>query len=268
MQGLVEKNYVKYIKFSIFDQNVTAIYTTRFGGVSRGRYASMNLSFSNGDSSKNVLQNYKNICECEGINHHHLVFSQQEHTDNIRVISKEDIGKGITKRRDYHAVDALISNIPDCGLVTQYADCIPLLFYDKVHKVIAAAHGGWRGTVAEIARKTVEKMTERFGCNPADIVAAIGPGICQDCYEVDEAVSMPLRRLNGLDFSECLTELDEGKFLLDLKEVNRQIMVNAGIKPENIEVSPLCTCCNSHIFHSHRATGGHRGNNAAIIYLR
>lgn len=268
MHKVVDKNGVKYIKFSVFDQNVSAIYTTRFGGVSKGRYAAMNMSFSNGDDPKKVLQNYKRLCECEEINHHNLVFSKQEHTDNIRIVTQEDIGKGITKRRDFGAVDALISNIKDCGLVTQYADCIPLLFYDPVRRVIAAAHGGWRGTVAEITRKTVEKMTERFGCNPADMVAAIGPGICKDCYEVDQNVTIPLKRLNGLNLTKCLTPISEYKFLLDLKEVNRQMMVGAGIKPENIEVSPLCTCCNSHIFHSHRATGGHRGNNAAIIYLR
>lgn len=268
MGSIVGKNNVKYVKFSVFDQNVCALYTTRFGGVSKGRYASMNMSFSNGDDSKNVLQNYKNVCECENIDHHRLVFSKQEHTDNIRVVFAKDIGKGIVKKRDYGAVDALISNIPNCGLVTQYADCIPLLFYDPVHKVIAASHGGWRGTVAEIARKTVEKMTESFGCNPADIVAAIGPGICKDCYEVDQTVAIPLRRLNGLDLSGCLIPKKGDKFMLDLKEVNRQMMVGAGIKPENIEVSPLCTNCNSHVFHSHRATGGHRGNNAAIIYLR
>lgn len=268
MASIVGENNVKYVKFSVFDQNVSAVYTTRFGGVSKGRYASMNMSFSNGDDPQKVLQNYKNICACENIDHHRLVFSKQEHTDNIRIVSVDDIGKGISKKRDYGAVDGLISNISNCGLVTQYADCIPLLFYDPVHKVIAAAHGGWRGTVKEIARKTVEKMTEAFGCNPADMAAAIGPGICKNCYEVDQTVTIPLRRLTGLDLEKCLTEIKEGKFLLDLKDLNRQMMVGAGIKPENIEVSPFCTCCNSHVFHSHRATGGHRGNNAAIIYLR
>ena len=183
------------------------------------------------------------------------------------MVTREDIGKGIFRERDYSDIDGLVTNEKDVVLVTQYADCTPLAFYDPVKRVVAASHGGWRGTVAEIARKTVEKMTEEFGSDPADILCGIGPNIGQCCYEVDDPVINEINKLSYLELPSCYTVKGGGKYMLDLREVNREILIHAGVKPENIDVADLCTCCNSDIFHSHRATKGKRGTLALMIAL-
>lgn len=259
---------VMLISFPELTDEVAACFTTRMGGASKGRYSTLNMSFSNGDDQKNVLENYKRVAYTLGIDYKRLTLSHQTHTDNIKVINEDDIGKGIVKERDYNDIDGLITNIKGVGLVTQFADCVPLLFYDNVKKVIAASHAGWKGTVLEIGKKTVNKMTEHFGSAPKDIKVIIAPSICKDCYEVDDTVINELNKISYLNFDEIYYKKPNGKYQLSLWEANRQILINAGVKDENITVTDLCTNCNAHIFHSHRATKGERGNNAAIICMK
>ena len=111
-------------------------------------------------------------------------------------------------------------------------------------------------------------MTMEFGCNPDDIIACIGPCICKCCYEVDQPVFDSFKTLNYLDFDKVFTPKDDGKYMLDLVEANRQILISAGISPDNMDISDICTCCNCLELHSHRATNGKRGNLAAIIELK
>ena len=258
-----------YISFpNMDDDKVCSAFTTRMGGVSSGKYASMNMGFLSGDQEENVLGNYKILFSALGLDYKKAVLSHQTHTDNIRVITNDDLGKGIVVTRDYTDVDGLITNIKGVALVTQFADCVPLLFYDPTLDVVAASHAGWRGTVAEIGLKTVRKMGEAFGSAPKNIKAAIGPSIGVCCYEVDNPVADKIKALSYLNLDTILFPKGDGKYQLDLKETNRQILLHAGIWQENICVSDSCTCCKSHFFHSHRATAGNRGNLAAIIALR
>lgn len=258
-----------YITFPLFDkiEFVKHAFTTRLGGVSDGQFASMNMSFTNGDDNEKVLKNFNIICNAIGIKKENLVFSKQTHTDNIRIVTKEDIGKGIVEPLDYTDVDALITDIRGVGLVTQFADCTPLIFCDTKKKVIAAAHAGWRGTVSEIGRKTVEKMIDVYGCRQENIIAAIGPSICQKCYEVDDPVYEGFKKIGYLDMDKVFIDKGNGKYQLNLWEANKEILLNAGIKKENIDITDLCTNCNPFYFHSHRFTGGKRGNLASIIAL-
>lgn len=259
-----------YITFPSFERagGVTALFTTRMGGVSRGRYASMNMSFSNGDDRENVLKNFKILCRSAGLDYSRLVFSHQTHTVNLRCVTEDDAGKGIVKTRDYEDIDGLLTNVRGIGLVTQFADCVPLLFYDPVKRVVAASHAGWRGTFGEIGRLIVEKMVEQYGCRTENILAAIAPSICKNCYEVDEPLYKAAAGIPYLPLDEVIKKKEDGKYMLDLWECNRRILIHAGILPKNITVTDLCTNCNSHIFHSHRATKGQRGNLAAIIALK
>lgn len=259
-----------YITFPSFERTggVTALFTTRMGGVSRGRYASMNMSFSNGDDRENVLRNFKILCRSAGLDYRRLVFSHQTHTVNLRCVTEDDAGKGIVKTRDYEDIDGLLTNVRGIGLVTQFADCVPLLFYDPVKRVVAASHAGWRGTFGEIGRLIVEKMVEQYGCRTENILAAIAPSICKNCYEVDEPLYKAAAGIPYLPLDEVIKKKEDGKYMLDLWECNRRILIHAGILPKNITVTDLCTNCNSHIFHSHRATKGQRGNLAAIIALK
>ena len=141
------------------------------------------------------------------------------------------------------------------------------MFCDPVKKVIASSHAGWRGTVKEIGRVTVEKMINEYGCKAKDIIACIGPCIKDCCYEVDAPVYNEFKKIPYLKLENIFKEKSNGKYMLNLVEANRQILLNAGIPKNNMDLSDICTCCNADTLHSHRATNGERGNLAAIIEL-
>ena len=267
--NLHEKDGVVYLTFPKLDAvcGQRHAFSTRLGGVSKGNCESMSFGFSLGDNEADVFENFRRFVSAFGGDVKKVVLSQQTHTSNLRVVTKTDAGKGLFSERDYTDIDGLVTNEKGLVLVTQYADCTPLVFYDPVAKVVATSHAGWRGTVAEIGKKTVELMRDSFGSKPQDIIAGIGPNIGKCCYEVDDPVINEVNRLSYLDFPSCYMRKGGGKYMLDLREVNRQILINAGVRPQNIDVADLCTCCNSDIFHSHRATGGKRGTLALMIAL-
>ena len=267
--NLHKKGEVPYLTFPLFDKAGGAkhAFSTRMGGVSKGDCASMSFGFSLGDDPNAVRKNFEIFCSAFGADCKNAVLSQQTHTANLRIVTKEDAGKGIFRERDYSDIDGLVTNESGLVLVTQYADCTPLAFYDPVKKVVATSHAGWRGTVQEIGARTVELMQSRFGCAPKDILCGIGPNIGKCCYEVDDPVINEINKLCYLDKSACYTSKGDGKYMLDLSEVNRQILTHSGILPENIDTSGLCTCCHSDLFHSHRATKGKRGTLALMIAL-
>lgn len=267
--NILSKSGISYITFPSLEKTglIRHLFSTRLGGVSTGKYASMNLSFNNGDSRENVLENYRRLCECVGIDIKELVLSRQTHTDNVKIVTREHCGTGIFKD-SFSDIDGLITNQSGVALVTQYADCTPLVFLDPVNKVIATSHAGWRGTVKEIGKKTVEKMSKEFGSNPNDIIAGIGPCIGKCCYEVDDPVYNEFIKLSYLNLSKIFTPKDNGRYMLDLVEANKQILLNTGIEPQNIDFTDICTCCNANELHSHRASKGERGNLALIIALK
>ena len=263
------KDGVMYITFPKFEKTglVNLLFSTRIGGVSDGMWSSMNLSFNRGDKRENVLENYRLLCGCKGIDINNLVLSKQTHTNNVKTVTKADCGTGIFKE-SFCDVDGLITNQKGVALVTQYADCTPLVFLDTKNKVIATSHAGWRGTVKEIGKKTVEKMVNEFGTNPSDIIVGIGPCIKECCYEVDDPVYNEFLKLPYLDLSKIFTKKENGHYMLNLVEANKQILVNAGIHDSNFDLSDICTCCNADKMHSHRKTKGERGNLALIIELK
>ena len=152
--------------------------------------------------------------------------------------------------------------------VTFYADCVPLYFVDPVKKVIGLSHSGWRGTVGKIGKVTVETMCREFKSRPEDILAAVGPSICQDCYEVSEDVIRQFRKNFPEDCWDALFYQKENqKYQLNLWKANELIFREAGILPEHIAVTNLCTHCNSEILYSHRQAGDARGNLCAFLAL-
>lgn len=265
---IVKKGDLQYIQFpKLLSTNcVRHVFSTRHGGVSTGDAAKMNLSFNKDTNPENVKKNYEILCSAVGIDTQNLVLSHQTHTNNVIAVDKSHCGTGISKP-SFNDIDGMITNVSGVALVTQYADCTPLLFCDPVKKVIATSHAGWKGTVKLIGKVTVEKMVKEFGCNPKDIIAAIGPCIGQCCYEVDDPVYNEFKKIDFLDFGKIFEDKPNGRYMLNLVEANRQILIHSGIKEENIDVNDICTCCNSDDLHSHRATAGKRGNLAAIIEL-
>ena len=242
-------------------------FSTRLGGVSEGEFTSMNMAFNRGDNPENVTENYKRICKSAGFDFDSLTASAQDHNTFVRAVTSENKGVGIYKPRDLHSVDALITNEKGVTLVTYYADCTPLFFVDTKQKAIGLAHAGWRGTVGRIGEKVVKKMTELYGTNPADIIAAIGPAISVCCYEVDKPCADNFYALSDLDSSRFVFPKENGKYMIDLLETNRQILVASGVKNENITVSDVCTNCNSELLWSHRATKGKRGTMSAFMCI-
>lgn len=244
-------------------------FSTRLGGVSEGCYASLNLSFDRGDREEAVKENFRRIGEAIGVRCEDMVLSRQTHTTNVRIVTDADRGKGIIRERDYTDVDGLVTNVPGVCLVTSYADCVPLYFVDPVKRVIGLSHSGWRGTVGKIGGKTVRLMQEAFGSDPADILAAVGPSVCMDCYEVSEDVIARVKEA----FAEPLWDQlfygkPNGKYQLDLWKANELIFREAGILQEHIAVTNVCTHCNSEILYSHRAAGDKRGNLCAFLALK
>ena len=266
-----EKNGVKYLSFPTLEKTgiVKQMFSTRTGGVSEGIFSTMNFSFTRGDKKEHVLENYRRIADILDCRLEDFVCADQTHTTNIRVVGREDGGKGVVRQKDYADIDGLITNEKGIVLVTFFADCVPLYFVDPVRKVIGLSHSGWRGTVNRMGEKTITKMEEVFGCRRTDLITAIGPSICLSCYEVGEEVAKEFQTEfpKEEEQREILKKKENGKYLLNLWKANYYIMVNAGVRPENIAVTDICTCCNADVLFSHRKSMGKRGNLGAFLGL-
>lgn len=259
------KKGVPFLSYPILENTgiVSHGFSTRLGGVSEGGYSSMNLSLSRGDSPEAVEENTKRIARAIGVEKEKMVYTQQTHTTNVAVVSGKDAGSTLKE------TDGLVTDSPGICLVTFYADCVPLYFVDPVRRAIGLSHSGWRGTVGKMAAATVEKMKECFGTRPEDIIAAVGPSICQDCYEVSEDVIDRFKEtFREEDWKDLFYKKENGKFQLDLWKANEINLREAGVLPEHIAVTNVCTCCNPKILFSHRVQGWNRGNLCAFLALK
>ena len=260
-------NGVLYITFDLFSRaGLTHGFSTRVGGVSSGIYKSMNLSFNRGDDEACVVENHKRFAEAVGYDYEKTVMSDQIHKTDIAHVTEKD--SGFYSRKGITGMDGLITDVPGVPLMTFYADCVPLFFYDPVKKVVAAAHSGWRGTVAGIGRVMVDKLVGDNGCKREDVLAVVGPSICGNCYEVSSDVVDGFSDAYGKDMANSISSPHgDGKFLVDLWEANRYVLKSAGIKDEHIQVSGICTYHNPELMISHRETDGKRGNMAGVVVL-
>ncbi len=263
-----EQEGVVYYTFPAFDALpfVRHGFSTRLGGVSEGIFASMNLSFTRGDDPAAVRENFRRFCAAAGMDDRQVVISAQEHHVQIRNVTADDRGRGVDRERGYTDIDGLLTDEPGVVLCTQYADCVPLLFVDPVKRVVGTSHSGWKGTVARIGAVTVERMAADYGCRREDILAGVAPSIGPCCFEVDEPVYLAFQQAGLLD-TGCFEEKAGGKYHLNLWEINRRILLEAGLSAEHVTVTDLCTRCRPDLFWSHRAAGTQRGSLAAFIAL-
>lgn len=244
-------------------------FSTRIGGVSKGIYEEMNLSFTQGDEDANVRKNFEIIGDAMGVDVADMVYSHQTHTANIMRVYGRHKGMGIISDRDFSDIDGLITNEPGVCLVTSYADCVPLYFADIKNRAIGLSHSGWRGTVSDICHNTVMGMAEEFGSSPSDIIACIGPSICQDCYEVSRDVADRfIEKYDDSEHKDILRKKSDEKYMLNLHMANYYNMIHAGIPKENISMPDLCTCCNKKWLHSHRGSLGKRGGLCAFLQIK
>lgn len=252
----------EYLTSSVI--TVPHCFSTRHGGVSEGYLSSLNLGIHRGDVRANVEKNYEILGEAVGFDPATLVFTHQTHTDIVAQVGKSDCGDGLVREVTVER-DGLITNEKGVTLTVFSADCTPVLLHDPKHHAIGAVHSGWRGTAAGIAKKAVEQMTAAFGTDPADVEAAIGPCIGRCCFETHADVPDAMRAALGSAAEAAITDDGNGKFHVDLKELCRIWLLNAGVT--KIDVSEDCTACQPDRFWSHRRVGNERGSLAAIIRL-
>ena len=259
------------IKFKCFEgiDFINYGFSTRLGGTSKGIFSSMNLSFARGDDEKCVSRNFELIADSIGTTPQHMVYAKQTHTTNVLKVGKNECGMGVIRKRDFSDIDGLITNEPGVCLVTSYADCVPLYFVDVKKKCIGLSHSGWRGTVNKIGIKTVEMMIQEFDSNPQDIIAFIGPSICKDCYEISKDVADEFSKAYSKEtIRRILISKSNEKFQLNLHQANRYNLLDAGLMPENIFVTDICTCCNPDLLYSHRASKGQRGGLCGFLEIK
>lgn len=277
---------VSFFTFPVFEEMdfIRHGFSTKEGGVSEGEFSTMNLSYSRGDDPECVDKNYKRICNALGMDTRNLVLSDQVHDTIVYQAEKKDCQGEDLREKKLQGMDGLITNEKEVVLCTSYADCVPLFFVDEPHKAIGSSHSGWRGTAGKIGAKTVEAMKKAYGTKPEEVKVVIGPSICQGCYEVSEDVYQAMRELVSpkeianlqklpLEVVEIMVDSvffqkPNNKYQLDLWMANKLILMEAGVLEKHITVSCVCTCCNSELLFSHRATGGKRGNLNGFLELK
>ncbi|MDQ8738935.1 peptidoglycan editing factor PgeF [Paenibacillus sp. LHD-38] len=254
---------------------MTAGFTGRNGGTSGAPWASLNMGLHVGDQDQAVIDNRRRLTDAIGWDFEAWTCAEQVHGNLVHQVTAADKGRGKETLDDVlKDCDAIMTDVPGVLLASFYADCVPLYFFDPEHEVIALAHAGWKGTVQQIAVKTVQAMARAYGSDPNEIMAAIGPSIGSCCYEVDGPVINQVQQLlselgiAGEAADRMLKQGGNGKANLDLKEINRQIMIKAGILPIRIELTQWCTGCRRDLFFSHRKEGGLTGRMASWIGIR
>lgn len=281
--------------FEQFKDALTYGYSTRWGGVSTGVYAEMNLSTSTGDDPAAIRENFRLFAEGLGVDPAALVMVGQTHTTNVIRVDAGNKGEGFDRERQQD-IDGMITDCPGVALVTSHADCVPLYFYDPVHRAIGLAHAGWRGSVGGMAKVMIDRMRDAFGSVPEEMATRIGPCISKTYFEcdsdvVDAVMRMPLwqgaeiKEGQGTPYaalpaiaipgySQCLPEdicsydEDKKKYHVSLARLNRAVMIRAGVPAERIDMADTCTYAHDELYFSHRRQGLARGGQAALLMIK
>ncbi len=253
----IQKNDVQYLQFKklLNYPEIEHCYTSRKN----------EIDFPLISKNEKVLkQSYRRICNCLNLDENKIIKPHQTHTTNVEVV--EEV-------KELDQVDGVLTNKKELVLLTSSADCISLLFYDPMKKVIGSVHSGWRGTLAGISKKAVEKMIDYYGCNPKDIICCICPSIRSCCFEVDEDVKkLFMEQYKDLEQIQNIIQEDnikdgKQKYKIDTVKINEILLEKMGLKKENIIDSNICTVCHSDEFHSYRVDKEESGRNAALIAL-
>lgn len=248
-------------------------FSTRSGGVSEGIYSTLNLGMNRGDIKERVIENWRRFLVSCDIHEKEFVCGAQVHGNNVHIATSKDLRPAYGPGELIDA-DGYVTNEKGIALAIFIADCVPVLLEDKVHGVIGAVHCGWRPTVADILKNAVEKMIS-LGAVSSDINVAIGPAIDQCCFEVGSEVIEAVDGLLGKSVAEKFYKkrtasasiTGEEKFMLDLRGVVKERLIQLGLSGENIELVGECTMCNPDKYWSHRYTKGERGSLATVIML-
>ncbi|MGM0378100.1 MAG: peptidoglycan editing factor PgeF [Bacillota bacterium] len=250
------KKNIEIIKFDLF-KNISFLkhgFSTRYGGVSKNEYLSMNLRFNSSDRVENIEKNLEIFLDKFNVDKKDVVFSDQIHSDNIKIVSSQD--------ENIQNIDGLITNKNNIGLMTFHADCVPLFFVDYKKRIIGLAHSGWQGSLKGISNKMINIFLKKYDSNIENILVGIGPSIGICCYEVGNDL---YNKFTNKKKSYKKFFVKKKKYHLDLKKLIKYDLLSLGILKKNIEINNLCTKCNNDLFFSHRANGNKRGTMAAFI---
>lgn len=220
------------------EQNILVAFSNRLGGISPKPFNSLNLSFAVGDDSANVRENRKRLAKSLGINLSKLTTAEQVHGNTLAVVHQDFVGSGARSQRTaISSTDALLTYLEGVPLALFFADCLPVVLVDIERRVVGVVHTGWKGTELEITLAAVQALQEIFDSAPEDIFAFLSPSIGPCCYEVD------------------------------LPALNKNQLMTAGVLPENIYSSNICTCCNTSLYFSYRAAKGKTGRQTGLVAI-
>jgi YfiH family protein len=244
------------LKFSNLSKSsrIKHFVSTRKGGASEAPFDELNLSLHVGDDAESVLSNRRLLAKAVRLKPSELVYLKQAHSCRIKTVMTKHRGRGAKKfSQAIGGFDAMITDSPGTCLIVLVADCVPILLFDPSKHVIGAVHAGWKGTMKEITKKTVDKMKREFGCDPEDIIAGIGPSIGPCCFEVKKNVF----HLANIIYSagEEVVIQQRNKTFVDLWQANKLQLMRAGVLEGNVEISNICTVCGGGRFYSARASG-------------
>lgn len=255
MNSFYTENNVVFCKRLTDIEYLAHGFSTRSGGVSEVEYTkSLNLGYCRGDDDMTVNKNREIFARAAGLGAGGLAVADQVHGTNIEICDGS--------KKHYGACDGFVSVTPGVFLSVKTADCQPILFADKTKRIVGACHAGWRGTMNGIAAKTAEKMIS-LGADKSNIVAALGPCICADCFTVKEDFIAAFEA-SAPGLLKFIYEKD-GVYHADISAMNRAVLLSAGLKDENICVCGECTCCDGEKYYSHRRQKGHRGSMMNVI---
>lgn len=226
-------------------------FSTRLGGVSSLPARSLSLGNFRQDGRENILENRRRFLAVLDASDWTLVTASQIHSADVRSVHDEQ-----DAQREPATCDALTANIPRTLLAVQTADCMPILLVDERSRAFATVHAGWRGTLARIVSRTLERMQLTYDSRPADVRVALGPAINACCFEVGPEVIARFERAFSFGSEAVSRRSADGKAHLDLGFINRQLLLEAGVRPENIYDCALCTACDTELFFSYRRERG------------
>ena len=239
-------------------------FTTRYGGVSKRGFSSLNLGANRGDDPEAVRENYRRLCALMGVGIDGMAVTKQVHGNQVRIVTEED--RHVCMSPVPYEADGIVTGVKGLPILCMVADCVPVLLWDGEHSVAGAIHCGWRSSVGDILKNALDKM-ESLGAAPESIRAAIGPSIGRCCFETDDDVPLAIEKYLGGDTRGLFDRREDGKTMVDLRAANARRLMQLGVKAENIDISTECTMCSHDKYWSHRYTRGDRGSQGAAIVL-
>lgn len=263
------RNGIKFISISDWlADGINMAFSARHGGVSQDVYQSLNLGLHVEDQNEMVLENRRRLLDIFSARLDHAVCCQQVHGSLVTRVDLNDRGRGATELSTaLPGSDAMITNVPGVYLMSFYADCVPVFFYDPDHRAVGIAHCGWKGTMGRIAAGALAALQQEYESEAGKVQIFIGPGIGPCCFEIQPDLAMKV----NAEFSslhDIITYSDKGFYTWNLQETNRQLLMAAGVEASQISTCGLCTACQPDIFYSHRREKGRTGRMGALIGIQ